>query len=397
MSPRGTLDSCDVAIVGGGVIGSAIAYFLSADETFTGRVVVIEKDPTYRACSTTRSVGGLRQQFSTPENIRMSLYSADFIKRADEFLDIDGEAPALSFVEAGYLLLATEAGADALAAGHAMQRSLGTDSTLLSKAGLVKRFPWLNVDDLSTGSLGLSREGWLDPHALLLGFSRKARRLGAEYVQGEVASIRIEHSKVQSIELTAGRRIHCGVLVNAAGPRAAQIASMAAVELPVRPRKRQVFVIACQERLSDCPMVVDPTGLYFRPEGETYICGISPRETDDPDSLDLDVDHGLFEEHIWPLLAHRVPAFEACKCVNAWAGQYAYNVFDQNAVIGTHPEVTNLIFANGFSGHGLQQSPAVGRAVCELICHGEYRSLDLSRFGFERFLENNPIRELNVV
>ena len=404
MKQEPTRDSYDVAIVGGGVIGSAIAFFLGATEAFTGRVVVIEKDSSYAAASTTHSVGGVRQQFSTPENIQMSLYSADFFRHADEHLGVDGQPVALDFVEAGYLFLATESGWPVLASNHEVQRRLGADVALLPAAQLAERFPWLNVDDLAGGSLGLSREGWIDPHALLVGFRRKARQLGTEYVQGEVVALHREDSKIQSLSLRGGRRIRCGTLVNAAGARAVEIASMVGVELPVRPRKRQVFVIdpasrlcQCKEPPKGCPMVVDPTGLYFRPEGEHFVCGIAPPATEDPDTWDTDIDHDLFDHRIWPLLAHRVPAFASVRCINAWAGQYAYNTFDQNAVIGRHPAIENLIFANGFSGHGLQQSPAVGRAVSELICFGAFRTLDLSRLDFQRFAAGAPIHERNVV
>ena len=387
----------DVAIVGGGVIGSSIAYFLGAAPDFTGRVLVIEKDPSYIAGSTARSVGGLRQQFSTRENIQMSLFSAEFIKRIDEHLGVDDQDVVVSFVEAGYLFLATGDGYSTLQSNHRRQRHLGANVSLLSPEQLAGRFPWLRVNDLAGGSLGLSGEGWIDPHALLHGFRRKAEQLGAKYVHDEVIGIDRVGSKIESIRLAGGQRIACGTVVNAAGPRAAEIASMINVELPVRSRKRQVFVIACKEELTSCPLLVDPTGLYFRPEGEHYVCGIAPPATEDPDSNDDDVDLELFEERLWPLLAHRVAAFSAIRCINAWAGHYAYNTYDQNAIIGRHPEIENLVFANGFSGHGLQQSPAVGRAVSELIACGAYRTLDLSRLGFERFAANHPIRERNVV
>lgn len=389
--------SYDVVIVGGGVIGSSIAYFLGATPDFAGRILVIEKDPSYTAGSTTRSVGGFRQQFSTRENIQMSLFSADFIKRIDEHLGIDDQDVAVSFVEAGYLFLATGDGWSILQSNHRQQRRLGANVSLLSPAQLAGRFPWLRVDDVAGGSLGLSGEGWIDPHALLHGFRRKAEQLGATYVHDEVIGVDRVGSKIDSISLAGGQRISCGTMVNASGPSAAKIASMIDAELPVRPRKRQVFVVACKEQLTFCPLVVDPSGLYFRPEGEHYVCGIAPPATEDPDSFDDDVDHELFEERLWPLLAHRVPAFSSIRCINAWAGHYAYNTFDQNAIIGRHPEIESFIFANGFSGHGLQHSPAVGRAVGELITYGEYRTLDLSRLGFERFAANHPIQERNVV
>ncbi len=397
MSPQQMCESFDVVIVGGGVIGSSIAYFLTASSDFTGRVLVVEKDPRYVACSTTLSVGGIRQQFSTAENIRMSMFSAEFLRNVDEHLGVDDHGVDVSFVEAGYLFLATEKGWSTLQSNHRRQRDLGADVALLSLKQLTHRFPWLHVDDLAGGSLGLSGEGWIDPHALLHGFRRKAEQLGAKYVHDEVIGIDRAASKINSVRLAGGQRVACHALVNAAGPHATEIASMVGVDLPVRPRKRQVFVIACREPLPHCPMVIDPTGLYFRPEGEHYVCGIAPPTDEDPDTLDDTVDTDLFEQRLWPMLAHRAEAFASSRCINAWAGHYAVNTFDQNAILGFHPDVENLALANGFSGHGLQQSPAVGRAISELITFGEYRSLDLSRLSFDRFARNRPIRERNVV
>ena len=387
----------DVAIVGGGVIGGSIAYFLGATPDFSGRILVIEKDPSYLTSSTTHSVGGIRQQFSTRENIQMSLFSTEFIRRIDEHLGVDDQDVAVSFVEAGYLFLATGDGWSTLQANHRQQSDLGADVSLLSPEQLAGRFPWLRADDLVGGSLGLSGEGWMDPHALLHGFRRKAEQLGATYMHDQVVGIDCVGSKIASIRLAGGRHVACGTVVNAAGPRASEIASMINVELPVRSRKRQVFVVACKQKLTPCPLVVDPSGLYFRPEGEHYVCGIAPPVTEDPDSHEDGVDLELFEERLWPLLAHRAEAFSSSRCINAWAGHYAYNTFDQNAIIGRHPEIENFVFANGFSGHGLQQSPAVGRAVAELITRGAYQTLDLSRLGFERFAANHPIREHHVV
>jgi sarcosine oxidase len=391
------MQSYDVVIVGGGVIGSAIAYFLAAQTDFKGSILVVEKDPTYAEAATSRSAGGVRQQFSTPENIRMGAFGAAFIKSVDEHLSVDGEAPALPFVEWGYLFLATEAGLGILHNNHRTQSTLGADVALLSPAELAARFPWLNVADLAGGSYGLSNEGWTDPYGLLQAFRRKARALGVTYLAGEAVALGRNASKVTGLTLKSGETIACGALVNAAGYHAHEIAAAAGIDLPIRPRKRFVYVFDCRERLERAPLLIDPTGVYFRPEGASYICGVSPPEDQDPDCTDFELDYRLFEEVIWPTLAHRVPAFEAIKLVRAWAGHYDYNTLDQNAILGPHPDLTNFYFANGFSGHGLQQSPAVGRAIAELIVYGAYRSIDLGRFSYMRVLKNEPIIEINVV
>ena len=387
----------DVAIVGGGVIGSAIAFFLKGVTGFPGSVLVVERDPGYTEASTSRSVGGIRQQFSTAENIEMSLYGARFLKSIGDHLAVDGEVPAISFVEQGYLFLATDAGASVLRANHALQSRLGADIALLSQDELAGRFPWLNVEDIAAGTLGLSNEGWVDPYGLLQAFRRKARSLGVRYEADTVVGIERRGARVSAVTLREGGRTDCGTIVNAAGAWAPEIAAMAGIDLPIRPRKRFVYVFDCRTPIATAPLTIDPTGVYFRPEGAAFIGGVSPPEDRDPDCFDLEVEYELFEELVWPTLAHRVPAFAAIKLQRAWAGLYDYNTFDQNAILGPHPEVGNFLFANGFSGHGLQQSPAVGRALAEWIAHGRSLSLDLRRFSYDRVLAGAPLKEINVV
>lgn len=388
----------DVLIIGGGVIGSSIAFFLAEEAAFTGSVLVVEKDPSYADSSTARSVGGLRQQFSTAENIEISMFGAQFVQSVAERLAVGDARPDVSFHEGGYLLLASAAGLEILEANHALQKDHGAAVTLLSPAELGARFPWLRTRDLAGGSLGTENEGWLDPYSLLMAFKQKAQSLGVTYVQGEVVAVEREGLAVNGVRLGDGRFFSAGHVVNAAGPRAAEVACMAGIgDLPVRCRKRFVFTFECPEKIPGCPFVVDPSGLYFRPEGDKFVCGVSPPADQDPDCYDFKLDRGLFDEVIWPGLAHRVPAFDMLRQGSTWAGHYAVNVRDHNAVLGPHPEVRNFYFANGFSGHGLQQSPAVGRALSELIAFGEYRTLDLGRFSFERFASGQLIEERNVI
>jgi len=389
--------SYDVAIVGGGVIGCAVAYFLAADPDFDGSVAVIERDPSYEACSTTRSAGSIRQQFSTPENIAMSLFGRDFLAGIGETLAVDGEAPDIGFVERGYLFLASEATRGALEESHAIQAAHGADNALLDPAAIAARFPWLSTDGVAMGSLGLSGEGWFDPATLLHAFRRKAKSLGATFLKDEVAGIALGGGRVRGLRLASGGDIACAAAVNAAGPGAGRVAALAGIELPVTAKKRFVFVFDCRAALPGCPLVIDPAGVYFRPESGKFIGGVSPGPDEDPDCFDLEVDYAWFDERVWPKLAARVPAFEAIKMAGAWAGHYDYNTVDQNAVLGAHPEIANFYFANGFSGHGLQQSPAAGRATAELIVHGRYRTLDLARFGYARIAQGAPLRELAVV
>ena len=393
------MTSYDVTIVGGGVIGSAIAYFLMASPEFDGRVAVIEADPTYRTASTPYSCGGVRQQFSNPENIEIGLFAYHFVTHAEHYLSIDGTAPDLSWREGGYLFLSSAHGIAALHDNHRIQTNLGADIELLDPSGLAQRFPWLNVEDLAGGTYGRSGEGWLDPNSLLHAFRAKARHLGASYLTGTVTDLEHDGHRMTGLTLADGTAIACGTVVNAAGARAGQVAALAGIELPVAPRKRSVYVIDCREDLTPpLPLTIDTTGVFIRPEGGGYICGVSPPEDRDPDAWDdMDVDYHWYDDIVWPALAHRIPAFEAIKMTGAWAGWYDYNEADQNGIVGRHPEIGNFLFANGFSGHGLQQSPAVGRAVTELITTNAFQTIDLTRFAFERLAKGRLVLEVNVV
>ncbi|MBS0388769.1 MAG: FAD-binding oxidoreductase, partial [Proteobacteria bacterium] len=367
----------DVVIVGGGVVGSSIAYALTAEPGFRGSVLVIERDPTYRRASSALSASGIRQQFSAAVNIRMSQYGIEFLRRAPELLACGDERPQIEVREAGYLVLAPPQGLETLRRNHALQRSLGAPIALLAPQELQARFPWLATGDLGGGCLGLEGEGWLDGYLLLQALRNKARAAGVELLQDEVIALDRSAGSIAGLRLASGARVGAGVVVNAAGPYARQLAAMAAVALPVEARKRNVFVVGCPETLPGCPLVCDPSGTWFRPEGAQFICGRSPAAAEDREDFGLEPDLDCFEQSVWPALAERVPAFAALRVTGAWAGHYEYNTFDQNGIVGLHPELRNFVFANGFSGHGLQQSPAVGRAVAELITYGAYRTLDL--------------------
>ncbi len=393
--------TADVVIVGGAAMGSSVAYHLLADPAFRGRVLVVEKDTTYRLSASALSAASIRQQFSSAVNIRISLFGIAFLRAVGEHLAVGDERPEIGLREGGYLYCATPAGAAILEENHAIQRQEGADILLLDPAALRERFPWLNADDLAAGSWGRSGEGWFDGWGLLQAFRRKARSLGAEYVAGEVAALDREGGRIAGLRLKDGTRIACGALVNCAGSGGPALARLAGLDIPVQAKRRYVFTFTCRERIADCPLLIDPSGVYVRPEGEGFICGASPGPDEDPDWRDDDpafqeVDHAFFEEVVWPALAHRVPAFEAIRTGRAWAGPYDMCVFDHNAIVGpAGPD--NFYLCNGFSGHGLQQSPAVGRGVAELLAHGRYVTLDLSELGFARIAAGRPLVERNVI
>lgn len=388
------MDTVDVAIIGGGIVGSATAFYLARDPAFAGRsVVVIEQDPSYTRGSTGRSVGGLRQQFSTPENIAMSQVTLDIVRDPAATF---GEPVDLAFHEQGYLMLASEAGRTILEETAALQRAHGADILSLDAAAVGQRFPWISTDGVAAGNFGRTGEGWLDPASLRSAFRAAAIRHGAVWRHGQVVAL---DAAVRSLTLSNGERVACGAVVNAAGPWAGAVAALAGIALPVEPRKRIVYVVdsrEASEALRKAPLTVDPSGVWFRPEGRTFLCGVSPKLEPSIDDLD-DTQPEQFETEVWPQLATRVPAFEALKLVSAWAGYYDYNTLDQNAIVGRRPDVGTFYFVNGFSGHGLQQGAAAGRAVAELIAHGSFVTIDLKRLGYERIVRGEPVLERNVI
>jgi FAD-dependent oxidoreductase domain-containing protein 1 len=392
------VQTADVVIVGNGIVGSAAAYFLSSCDPLRGcRIVVVERDPSFAQCSSSRSAGGLRQQFSTAENIAMSQFTLSMLRRLKI---VFGPAADVGFRERGYLLLASAEGEKMLAENITLQQSLQADILFLAPGQLADQFPWLAVEDLAAGGFGRSGEGWFDPPSLA-GLLREAARVhGVSVIHDGVINITMGNG-VEGVALASGGSIACRWLINAAGPWAGDVARLAGVHLPVEPRKRYVYVCDCRHappELHLAPLTVDPSGAWFRPEGRYFLCGLSPNESAEPHASDLDViDHGFFEDEVWPRLAARVPAFESIKVINAWAGFYDINTLDHNAIIGAHPEIANFYFANGFSGHGAQQALAAGRAIAELIAHGAFQTIDLSRFGYGRIARGKPLRERNVI
>ncbi len=332
-------------------------------------------------------------------NIRISQASLAFLRAAADELQVDGDRPDIRLREHGYLYLSDMHGAAHLRAGHSAQKACGSDVALLEPAELARRYAWLNTSDLSLGSLGLSGEGWFDGHTLLTAFARKARAQGARYLNAEATALAVEDTpggrRIGEVLLSDGSRMACSHVVNAAGPWARSVAAMAGIDLPVYARRRTVYVISCPTPMTPFPLLIDPTGFWIRPEGAKFIAGLSPAE--DADDQPLEPDYHAFDSELWPALAHRIPAFEAARLERAWAGYFEMNTFDNNAVLGPHQSVANLWFMNGFSGHGMQQSPIAGRAIAELILEGRFVGMDLSELLFSRIAANRPLREANVI
>lgn len=391
--------SYDVVIVGGAVVGSAAAYFLAANPDFNGSVLVIEKDWTYQKSATALSSASIRHQFSNAINVKVSQFGTEFIRNFKDNVSVDDDTAEIGFHENGYLFLAEdERGEQVLRRNHETQIGCGADVILLDPEALGKRYPWLNLEGLVLGSTAERGEGWFDSVGLLQGFRKKARFLGVEYIEDEVVAINRDGDRIVSVTTKSGQTIACGTMVNTSGTHGKKTAQMAGLDIPVEPRRRSLFVVDCRTPLGPgVGLTIDPTGVFFRPEGNFYLMGTYPKHDPEVDPNDFDVMHDEFDEEIWPILANRVPAFEAIKVVNSWAGHYDYCTLDHNVVLGPHTEVKNFLFANGFSGHGLQQSPAMGRGLSELIIYGGFRTLDLSPFGYERVVANRPFLEDAVI
>ena len=390
----------DVVIVGGAIMGSATAFFLSQNDDFDGSVLVIERDPSYQLCSTAHTNSCMRQQFSTELNIRISQFAAEFVKNLRTHMGGDERVPELDIQNYGYMYLADNAPfAELLRRNRDIQRAAGAGTELLTPQEIAARYPFYKVDDLVLGSINRRDEGYFDGGTLFDWLRRGARERGVDYVAGEVVAMSRDGAHITHVTLASGETIACGTVVNASGPRAARTAAMAGIDLPVEPRKRFTWIFTAETPLDrDLPLTIDPSGVHFRQDGPaTYLAGCPA----DPDPAvaydDFVMDPDRWQDHVWPIIAGRIPQFEAIRVVTEWAGHYAFNTLDQNAILGPHDEVRNFIFQNGFSGHGLQQSPAMGRGIAELITYGEYRSLDLSPFAFDRIAANRPIIETAII
>ena len=391
----------NLIIVGGGVMGAATACFLARDHGIAA--TVLERDPSYARASSALSASSIRQQFSQPANIALSQWSLGFLRRVGDELEVAGERPTLGLVEPGYLYLATGQGAATLRDNHAAQRAAGADVALLAPAELQARFPWLAVDDLALGSLGLSGEGWFDGPGLHAAFRRKAINCGARFVPAEACGFVSQGDAVAAVTCTDGRRFDGDAFVLCAGAWSSPLAAQLGLDLPVRAKKRDVFVLDSPARLPGCPLVIDPSGLWFRPagsDGSRFLAGAPPREPwpGDPDEPPLHaIDHAQFEEQLWPALAARVPAFEALRVRSTWAGYYEMNLFDHNGLAGRLPGWRNAWTACGFSGHGMQQSPAVGSALAALLAGGRSAAPALDALSPLRLLDGRPLREANII
>lgn len=386
-----------VVVIGGAVMGASVAYWLTRMEPGID-VLVVERDPSFATASTALSAAGIRQQFTTAVNVEISRFGIRFIKDFAVEVGPSAGIESLGLRENGYLFLAqTEQGAADLAEVATLQRAHGAATEIWTPEQAATRFPWLNVADLTAASFGPRDEGFFDNMGLLAGLRAAAKAQGARFVTDEVTGLSVTAGRVSAVHLAQGGTVECDIAVNAAGTRAATVMKWAGLDLAVEPRKRTVFVIdAPNARHPDAPLLVD-RDYWIRPEHRQWITATVPAEDGPCDPKDFEPQLDLWEEVIWPALWHRAPGFDAVKVVRHWCGHYAYNTLDQNAILGPHPDMPNLFLMNGFSGHGLQQAPAVGRGIAEHILTGGWQSIDLSDLSVERMLAQRPFREKAIV
>lgn len=388
----------DVAIIGGGIIGSAIAYFLACDGR-SGSITVIEPDPTYEHAATPHGAGGVRQLFSLPENIWMSKYSLGFYQRFAETMAVDDTPAEINFRALGYLFLAGKDGVAQMRANYRLQLAEDVRVELWDRETVARHFPSLGTTDIELATYSPD-DGWIDPESALRGFRRKAERLRVRYVKDRVCALATGGSQVTNGRLESGRTLRADVYINAAGAWAKEVAQMAGMALPVAPLCRLQHYWRCQTLIEALPLVKDESGLFFRPEGQGFVGGRPSFDVEPGFMFDAadGVLHDYFERKVWPLLAKRVPAFEAVRCERTWAGHYDENLFDGSMIFGRWTGgCGNFYVACGLSGHGIMHAPAVGLAMSELVLDGRAYTVDLARFGYQRVLDNAPYREQGII
>jgi len=384
----------DVAIIGGGIMGCSVAHFLKTLSPALA-VCVIEPDPTYEFCSTLRASGGARRLFSCAENIAMSNYSIAFIKEFPRAMAVGEREAPVDWVEGGYLFIVPPEGMAMLEASWEAQRAQGCAVDLLTPAQLKDRFPSMYVDDLA-GGVHSPRDGWCDPNGLLQGFRRKAVSLGVEFIADRVTALSLRGVAVSAATLAGGALLRADAFVNAAGAWSAGIAQMAGMDLPVSPLRRFEHYFTAGNPIERLPYVKDTARLAFRSEGAGFSGGLV--DGGEPRGFNFEVDHGYFERVVWPALAHRFPPFEAARCHRTWSGLYEQCELDGNPIIGNWAgHLDNFYVIAGFSGHGMMHAPAAGRGLAELMVYGEYRSIDLTRLGYQRVEAGEPYREAGIL
>ena len=384
----------DIVILGGGIIGSSIAYHLARTGR-AGHIVVIERDPTYEHAATPRSNGGIRRLFSLPENIEIASHGLRFYRDFADTMATGGERAEIGFRRQGYLFISDAGGAARMEKNFALQERMGVDAELLTPSALSARFPSISTRGVDLAVLS-DHDAWIDPHAALMGFRRKARALGVRYLTGEVLGLDADSVAVRAARLRDGSSVRGSVFVNACGAWCAAIGAMIGLDIPVEPMSRESCFLHCADTIEPLPFLKTETDLAFRPEGNGYVGGVP--DWSEPPGWRFDVSPTYFEDVVWPALARRIPAMERVRLRRSWRGHYARSRLDYSPILGRwEGGLENFVLANGFSGHGIMHAPATGRGIAELIVDGGYRTIDLSRFSYRRIREGRPYREQGII
>lgn len=384
----------DVIIAGGGIMGCATAFYLAAADDRL-KIAVVEPDPTYEKASTTLSLANVRVQFSLKQNIQISQYTLEVLDSFEEDMIVDDQKPRIAFRTEGNLFLVDESNLSAAKEAMALQAGLACRVEWWAPEKIHQVYPLYKTQNILAGTFGC-QDGHLDAYGLLMGYKAKSRSMGVAFTKDRVTAVQRAGQQVTGVAMQSGQKLLAGIVVNCAGAWADQVAHSVGIDIPVVPVKRQVFVMDTKFKLQGpLPLTILPSGLYFRTEtGGLIIMGKSMPE--DPVGIDFSWDDKRFQDILWPELAEFVPAFDTLKLMRGWAGLYAVNTLDGNAIVGEWPELKGFYLANGFSGHGLQQAPAVGRYISELIT-GQPLSLDLGIFSPHRILDNKPLSESGLV
>jgi len=383
--------SYDVLVVGGGIIGSCVAYNLVSLSPGL-KIAVVDRDFTYEKSSSTLSLCNIRSVgFSLQQNILLALETLKILNNFEEEMTVDGEKPSISFRPEGNLILADSKGLDAAKRSYELTKSAGGDATWLDPTDIEKRWPMLNLDGIAGGTYGADN-GHLDVYSLLRAYKKKNEKLGVEYIKGEVTGLTGEKTKVTGGILASGQHINSSVTVNCAGAWAADLLRPIGIEIPVSPVRRQVFVLETKAKYDKpLPFIIYPSGLFFRSESDNLIVAGKAMK-DDPIGFNWDWEKDRFMDTIWPSLADAVHDFKELRLVRGWAGLYEENTLDANGIIGPWPESEGLYLCNGFSGRGIIQGLSSGTHVAELIT-GKTPTLDLSIFSPKRIFENRRLGE----
>ena len=384
----GQRSRADVVIIGGSVVGSSAAWHLLQDG-FAGRIVVVERDPTYVKASAHRAMGGIRQQFCTPVTVQMVQYSVGLWKEFDRTFAVAGHEPHAWFRQRGYLFLADAAGAASLMKRYELERRAGARVQMLARDEIRAIVPDLMLDDIVFGMLGPD-DGYAAPREVVRGFRHAAATAGAEFVHDEVRAIDVRGDAVRGVRLASGAVIETSTVVNAAGPWAGTIAALAGVEVPVAPMRQMLFRATLPRYWSyRFPMVIDPGGVHWRHDdpvapGDPDRIIVAFTKWDEPIGEHFEPSLERWQQEFEPALLARLPGLAPLTDVEGWAGLYEMTP-DHNPVLGEHPARRGLIFANGFSGHGLMMSPATGKIVSEIVRTGSSQTFDISIFAPDRF------------